>query len=511
MAISASVASAKIYDLVVLGAGSGGLEAAYNSAVLHNAKVVVVEPQLHHGPPLFSALGGTCVNIGCIPKKLMYYAAEERTNRGVSAAMGWKYQQDPHIDWKALMQKKDSIISNINESYLGMFRDTPNLELVQGWGVIGNDAKSVKVYDSAPGEKESLGEASHHVLQAKNILVSTGSWPFKPPVEGIEHAITSNEFFYLPEKPEKVVIIGGGYIAMEFLCILHGLGVRETHLIYRGNLPLKGFDVSARTELLRQLQQRDGMAIHLDDTIQRIAPEAGTSLKTITTQKGTTLSGVECVITCTGRRPRTNHIGLEDSNIRISPETGAVLVDKYNRTNVDSVWAVGDVIDRVALTPVAIHEGRCVAESMFGKTPQSPEYEYIPKAVFSVPSMASVGMTEEEVIAQKMNAEVYMTKFTPLRFNAIPGSDDSHKALFKMIVRSSDKVVVGVHILETAASEIIQSVAVCLRMKAKISDFYNTIGLHPSSAEELCSMREPSYYFVSGEKCEKLVEDAGKS
>uniref|UniRef100_A0A7S4L7B8 Trypanothione reductase n=1 Tax=Paramoeba aestuarina TaxID=180227 RepID=A0A7S4L7B8_9EUKA len=500
MSVPLSTAATKIYDLVVLGAGSGGLEAAWNSAVLHNAKVAVIEPQLRHGPPLFSALGGTCVNVGCIPKKLMYYAAEQRISRDIFSGLGWKYSNDPVIDWTKMMEKKDAIISDINESYIGMFRDTKNLDLIQGWGVINSDAKSVRVYDSVP---KNTDETSH-MLQTKHILISTGSWPFQPPFEGIEHTITSNEFFYLQEKPKKAVIVGGGYIAMEFLSMLNGLGVEETHLVYRGNLPLKGFDVSVRTELLRQLHERKDMTLHLEDTI--VSVSNGSSGKTVRTVNGKTLENVDCVIVCTGRRPRTAGIGLEDAGISLDSDTGAVTVDNFNRTNVDRVWAVGDVTDRVSLTPVAIHEGRCVADSMFGSSLQSIDHRCIPKAVFSIPSIACVGLTEEEVIAQKIDAEVYMTKFTPLKYNAIPEGNTLHKAVIKMIVRKADKVVIGVHMLESSASEAIQSVAVCIRMQAKISDFYSTIGLHPSSAEELCSMREPSYFLIQGKKCDTVAD-----
>ena len=490
--------SGKIYDLVVLGAGSGGLEAAYNSAVTFNAKVAVIEPQIYHGPPLFSALGGTCVNVGCIPKKLMYYAAEKRASTEIFQGLGWNISGDAHINWTAFMKKKDALLREINDSYLGMFKETKNLEFIQGWGKLCAEKGKVEVY--ASGLDAQSTEKAPTVLEAKNILISTGGWPYTPKIPGIEHAITSNELFYMDKRPKNVVIVGGGYIAMEFLCILNGLGVENVHLIYRGDLPLKGFDQTVRQELLRQLQGREGVTLHLNDVVKCIEKQ-NDDYKRVTTGKGVSLPDVDCIVFCTGRNPRSKFIGLEDAGVHVSSHSGSVIVDDYSRTTAQGVWAVGDVTDRVSLTPVAIAEGRSVADCMFGDKLQKVDYEFIPKAVFSIPPIASVGTSEETIITEKRDAEIYLTQFSPLRFSGCP-ENIKQKAVFKLVVDSHTKVVLGVHILEPSAPEIIQTVAVALKMGAKISDFYNTVGLHPSSAEELCSMRTPSYRIVSGSRVE---------
>ena len=492
--------SGKVYDLVVLGAGSGGLEAAYNSAVTYNAKVAVIEPQVYHGPPLYSALGGTCVNVGCIPKKLMYYASEKATNVEVLKSFGWKFHGEPYIEWRELMHKKDTLLREINDSYLEMFRDTKNLELISGWGRIGSDKHSVEVYEQVP-EAQSPSQNIVTVLQAKNILVCTGSWPFKPAIPGIEHAITSNEFFYLQEKPKRVVIVGGGYIAMEFLSILHGLGVEHIHLVYRGDLPLKGFDSTLRVELLRQLKNKKNISLHLNENIKQIALQDD-GFKHVVLENSDAIDNADTVIFCTGRNPRSENLGLEGVSVNITPGSGSIIVDECSRTNVDGIWAVGDVTDRIALTPVAIAEGRCVADSIFSGKPQKVDYACVPKAVFSTPPIASVGITEDYAVENKLSVEIYLTQFNPLRFSGC-SDDKKQKAVFKLVVDSDTKIVLGAHILEPSAPEVIQTVAVALKMKAKIADFYNTIGLHPSSAEELCCLRTPSYRIVEGSRLEE--------
>eukprot|EP00759_Apiculatamorpha_spiralis_P037198 PhF_6_TR3715/c0_g1_i2/m.5312/K00383/GSR, gor; glutathione reductase (NADPH) len=326
--ITAAAAAANVYDLIVIGAGSGGLECAYNSAVFHKAKVAVVEPQLEHGPPHYSALGGTCVNIGCVPKKLLVTGATYRHQFMDSKGFGWQTgaPTEPVLDWSTLMKAKDAAVQNINKSYMGMFEDA-KMDLIQGWGTVGADGASVVIHSKSPIQGGTAADPSVTV-RTKNVLVAVGGWPNKPTIPGIEHAITSNEAFYIPTKPKSVLVVGGGYIAVEFACIFNGLGVNAVHLMYRGSLFLRGFDQHVREELKSQMSNYPGMNLHFGENPAKIEKQPDGTFK-VTTEKGTEIT-VDLVMYATGRVPRSSGLGLTEAKVNLSP-SGAVLVDEYGR------------------------------------------------------------------------------------------------------------------------------------------------------------------------------------
>eukprot|EP00758_Cryptobia_borreli_P015640 Tbor_TRINITY_DN6042_c2_g5::TRINITY_DN6042_c2_g5_i1::g.10644::m.10644/K00383/GSR, gor; glutathione reductase (NADPH) len=481
----------KTYDLVVIGAGSGGLECAWNAAEMYKQHVAVIDTQRHHGiKPFYSALGGTCVNVGCVPKKLMVTGANYREHLKDAAGFGWKIPSNLSGDWKKLIESKNAAVLDINKSYEGMFND--RLEFFQGFGRI-----------VTPTSIEIANEQGEVVqtIDTKKILIATGSWPFIPPFEGSEHAISSNEAFYLPNCPKHPLIVGGGFIAVEFASIFNAYkdsaaGDKVT-LCYRGELFLRGFDVTIREELAKQMRANE-IELNFNENPKKIEKLPNGNMK-VTFESGKT-SEHDVVMIATGRNPKTSGMGLEKVGVELTKNQG-VKVDKQNCTNISNIFALGDVTDKIQLTPVAIHEGACLASTLFNNEERIPDYSSIPTAVFSIPPIGTVGILEEDAVKQYKKVGIYKSSFLPL-MHQLSGS--SHKRfVVKIITDMETDRVLAVHMLGSEAPEIIQAVGICVKMGAKLKDFYSTIGVHPTSAEELCCMRTPEYTYENGIKVEK--------
>ncbi len=444
------------FDLFVIGAGSGGVRAARFSAAL-GARVAVAEDR---------HLGGTCVNVGCIPKKLFVYASHFRDEMAdATSGYGWSVG-DVQFDWPTLRDNKTREIERLNGIYDGLLRDA-GVRHVEGRATIVD-----------PHTVEVAGER----FTTENILVATGGWPTVPEIPGAELAVTSNEIFELEALPGKAIVVGGGYIAVEFACIFQGLGVDVTQL-YRGPLFLRGFDADVRSHLAGEIRGR-GIDLRFEQNVTAIE-RVGTGIRATLTDE-TTLDA-DLILFATGRHPNSANLGLSDLGVRRN-EKGAIEVDEYSRTNVPSIWAIGDVTDRINLTPVAIHEGVCLSETLFNDNPRSPDHENVPAAVFSQPPVGTVGLTEEAARAKYHEIDVYRSIFRPLKQTLTGGSE---RAMMKLIVdRKSDRVV-GLHMVGPEAGEIVQGFAVAIKSGATKRDFDATIGIHPTLAEEFVTMRTP--------------------
>jgi glutathione reductase (NADPH) len=443
------------YDLFTLGAGSGGVRASRMSAA-YGARVAVAEERY---------LGGTCVNVGCIPKKLLVYASGFREEFEDAAGFGWSLGSATP-DWPTLIERKNREIERLNGIYARLL-DAAGVERIEGRARI-VDPHTVRV-----GER---------TVTARHLLVATGSWPYLPEIPGIEHAISSNEAFYLKQLPERVLIVGGGYIAVEFAGIFHGLGSRVTQL-YRGPLFLRGFDDDVRTHLAEEMR-KSGIDLRFDASVAGIERLPGGEL-VVTLADGAVLEA-DTILFATGRRPLTEDLGLEEAKVELAA-SGAILVDEYSRSSVESIWAIGDVTDRVNLTPVAIHEGMCLAATLFDGRPTAPVHEDVASAVFSQPPLGAVGLTEAEARERHGGVDVYRTRFRELK-HTLSGRDQ--QTLMKLVVdRASDRVV-GVHMVGAHAGEIIQGLAIALKCRATKAQFDATIGIHPTSAEEFVTLRE---------------------
>ena len=443
------------FDLVVIGAGSGGTRASRLSAGF-GARVAVVEE---------SRLGGTCVNVGCIPKKLFVYAAHYGEDFADAAAYGWEVGPR-RFDFARLRKHKDAEIARLNRVYAKLLDDA-------GVTRIEGRARLVDAHTVAVGERR---------LRAEHILVATGSWPSLPATPGIEHAITSNEVFGLDALPERVVVVGGGYIAVEFAGIFHGMGAATTQL-YRGELFLRGFDGDLRRSLAEEMKKR-GIDLRFRADPARIE-KTDTGLR-LTLGDGRALEA-DAVLYATGRTPNTRGLGLEAAGVATG-KGGEILVDAYSRSSVPSIWAIGDVTDRITLTPVALHEGICFARTVFGGTPTKPDHRDVPSAVFSTPSLGTVGLTEEEARERHGDVLVFRSSFKPLR-HTLTGRDE--QTLVKLVVdRASDRVL-GAHMLGPEAGEIIQGLGVAVKCGVTKRQLDATIGIHPTSAEEFVTLREP--------------------
>jgi len=441
------------YDLFTIGAGSGGVRASRVSAS-YGAKVAVAEERY---------LGGTCVNVGCIPKKLLVYSSHFSDDFDDAAAFGWSVGERS-IDWAKLIANKNKEISRLNGVYRKLLTDS-------GVTIIDGRAEIV--------DPHTVIAAGKHYT-AKYILVATGSWPTVTKVPGSEHAITSNEAFYLPALPRKVIILGGGYIGVEFAGIFHGLGAEVTQL-YRGALFLRGFDYDIRETLAAEMKKR-GIDLRFNCDIERIE-KVGEGLRAKLTD-GTTIT-VDQILYATGRMPNTRSLGLEKGGVTLD-DSGAVAVDDYSKTNVDSIYAIGDCTDRLMLTPVAIAEGRAVAETLFNNNPMKPCYINVPTTVFSAPNVGAVGLTEQEARERYKLVSVYKTSFRPLK-HTLTGRDE--KTMMKLVVDQATDRVLGCHMVGPDAGEIIQGLAVALNCGATKAQFDATIGIHPTAAEEFVTMR----------------------
>ncbi|KEG14011.1 Trypanothione reductase [Trypanosoma grayi] len=487
----------KAFDLVVIGGGSGGLEAGWNAAAIYKKRVAVIDVQAVHGPPFFSALGGTCVNVGCVPKKLMVTGAQYMEHLRESAGFGWEFNRESvKANWKKLIAAKDEAVLDINKSYDGMFKDTEGLEFFVGWGSL--ESKNVVVVRESADPDSAVKER----LEASHILLATGSWPQMPRIPGIEHCISSNEAFYLPEPPRRALTVGGGFISVEFAGIFNAYKPADgkVTLCYRRDLILRGFDNTLREELTKQLTA-NGIDIWTKENPAKVELNPDGS-KHVTFESGKTLD-VDVVMMAIGRLPRTDNLQLEKAGVALG-KNGAVQVDEHSRTNISNIYAIGDVTNRLMLTPVAINEGSALIDTIFGDKTRKTDHTRVASAVFSIPPIGTCGLTEEVAAQQYEKVGVYVSSFTPLMHN-ISGSKYK-KFVAKIITDYGNGKVLGVHLLGDSAPEIIQGVGVCLRLDATISDFYNTIGVHPTSAEELCSMRTPSHVYCKGKKMESPPE-----
>ena len=442
------------YDLFVIGAGSGGVRASRFSAT-NGARVAVAEDQF---------MGGTCVNVGCIPKKLFVYASHFHEDFADAAAYGWTVKPDS-FDWRTLVDNKDKEITRLN----GIYR-----RMLEGAGVTIVDGRATVV------DPHTVAVAGKNYT-AEHILVAAGSWPNDLRYEGGEHVITSNEAFFLDKLPKKVVIEGGGYIAVEFAGIFNGLGV-DTTLSYRGSLIMRGFDEDIRQHLQGEMEKK-GIKLKLNASFEKVKKtDAGL---TVYLDDGTTLEA-DTVMSAIGRRPNVNGLGLEEAGVALK-DNGAVIVDDYFQTNVKSIYAIGDIIDRYQLTPVALAEGMAVYKTLFRDEPSAVDYEYIPTAVFSQPPIGTVGLMEDEAREKYGDVSIFKSTFRTLK-NTLTGSDE--QTFMKMIVDKASDKVVGIHMVGTDAGEMTQGFAVAMKAGATKAVFDSTIGIHPTSAEEFVTMRE---------------------
>nr|BCM78259.1 glutathione reductase [Euglena gracilis] len=477
-----------MYDLIVIGAGSGGVRASRISAG-HGAKVALIEPSLSHGPPNFSAVGGTCVNVGCVPKKLMVYGSHMSHDLHYAKSYGWHTPDHVAHDWGTLMANKDKEISRLNGVYINMLKNS-GVDLIQGFGSF-VDAHTVAI------KADQAENPAGRTITGDKVLIATGSWPFVPDIPGKEYCVTSNEAFYLRECPKRIVIVGGGYIAVEFACIFKGYGADVT-LMYRGEMFLRGFDDDIRRHLCTEMQEL-GVHVQLQTNPAKVEKKEDGTYE-VTTEKGEVVAA-DLVMYATGRNPNVKALGLEAVGVELLPKNGAIKVDAYSRTTVDNIYAVGDVTDRINLTPVALHEGHCLADTLFGGKDRKPCHDLVAAAVFSQPPIGTVGLTTERAIQRHERVAVYKSTFRPM-LHTMTGA--ATKALMKILVDVDTDKVLGVHMCGPDAAEIIQGIAIALKMGATKADFDATIGIHPSSAEEFVTMRSPAYYYVKGEKVEKL-------
>ena len=444
------------FDLFIIGGGSGGVRAA-RVAGQHGAKVAIAEEY---------RFGGTCVIRGCVPKKLLVYASRFRDDFEDAAGFGWTVE-GTRFDWPTLIANKDKEIARLESAYR---RTVGNA----GATVFDTRATLVDPYTVAlAGDRRNV--------TARVILVASGGHPVKPDIPGAEHAITSNEAFHLKELPASILIVGGGYIAVEFAGIFSGLGSRTT-LAYRGEKVLRGFDDDLRSGLMEEMAKR-GIDVRVKFDPASIA-KSGRGYA-VTMNDGAVVEAA-CVMFATGRTPSTRGLGLESAGVRLGP-VGQILVDAQSRSSVPSIYAVGDVTDRVNLTPVAIREGHAFADTVFGSKPWSVSHELIPTAVFSTPEIGTVGLPEHIACQRYPRLDIYRARFRPMK-HTLSGRDE--RVLLKLLVDGDTDKVVGCHILGPDAAEIVQMAAIALKMGATKADFDATVALHPSIAEELVTMRE---------------------
>ncbi len=443
------------YDLFVIGAGSGGVRAA-RIAAAHGAKVAVAEEH---------KVGGTCVIRGCVPKKLLVYGAHFAEDINDAAMFGWDVPKRD-FNWPVL---RDNVLREVDRLE-GLY--TQNLE-----------TNRVEIFHERAtlAGPQQVRLASGRTLTAGKILVATGARPFMPPIEGVEHAISSNEVFHLDKLPKRIVIAGGGYIANEFAGIFHQFG---SHVIQvnRTDVILRGYDEQMRDRLL-QISMTKGIEFRFNSRFRRIDREGDGKLHV--GMEGTEDIEADAVLFATGRVPNVEGLGLEELGVELG-ERGQVKVDANCRTNVDSIFAVGDVTDRIQLTPVAIREGHAFADSQFGGRPWTVDYDCVPHAVFSHPPIAAVGMTEGEARNRLGQVRTFTSDFRPMK-NVLAGRNE--RSLYKLVVDAASDRVVGIHMIGPDAPEILQAAAIAVKAGLKKADFDATIALHPTMSEELVLMR----------------------
>ncbi|TYJ09410.1 hypothetical protein E1A91_A11G139800v1 [Gossypium mustelinum] len=456
------------FDLFTIGAGSGGVRAS-RFAANFGASVAVCElPFSTISSETTGGVGGTCVLRGCVPKKLMVYASKYSHEFDESNGFGWKYDTEPKHDWSTLMANKNAELQRLTGIYKNILNKA-GVTLIEGRG---------KIVD--PHTVDVDGK----LYTARNILISVGGRPFIPDIPGREYAIDSDAALDLPSKPEKVAIVGGGYIALEFAGIFNGL-TSEVHVFIRQKKVLRGFDEEIRDFVGEQMALR-GIQFHTEESPQAIVKSADGSLS-LKTNKGT-IEGFSHIMFATGRRPNTKNLGLESVGVKIN-KNGAIEVDEYSRTTVPSIWAVGDVTDRINLTPVALMEGAALAKTLFQNEPTKPDYRAVPSAVFSQPPIGQVGLTEEQAIKEYGDIDVYTANFRPLKAT-LSGLPD--RVFMKLIVCAKTNKVIGLHMCGEDSAEIAQGFAVAVKAGLTKADFDATVGIHPTSAEEFVTMRSPT-------------------
>jgi glutathione reductase (NADPH) len=443
------------FDLFVIGAGSGGVRAGRFAAGF-GARVAVAESRY---------LGGTCVNVGCVPKKFLVYGANFSDEFEHAKGFGWSLGE-PSFDWSTLIANKDREIHRLNDIYRKLLVDS-GVTLMEGHAKL-----------RGPHEVEINGQ----VHTAEHILIATGGWPQVPEFPGREHAITSNEAFFLEKLPKRIVVVGGGYIAVEFASIFNGLGAQTT-LMYRRELFLRGFDSSVRTHLHQELTKH-GMDVQFNTDIASIEKLADGTLR-LGLKDGRTVN-TDLVFYATGRRPMLDNLGLETVNVELD-DKGFVKVNDDYQTSEPSILALGDVIGRVQLTPVALAEGMAVARRLFKPDEFRPvDYDHIPTAVFSLPNIGTVGLTEEDARQAGFEVRIFESRFRPMKLSL---TDDQERTLMKLVVDARTDKVLGCHMVGPDAGEIVQSLAIAVKAGATKRIFDDTIGVHPTAAEEFVTMR----------------------
>lgn len=444
------------YDLVVIGGGSGGVRAARWSAAL-GAKVAIIEEDRY---------GGTCVLRGCIPKKMMVYAGHFVDDIHTAADFGLDIEMKGH-DWNSFRKTREKELARLSGLYENMLTKN-GVEVFEGRG------KIIAPHTIQVGTRK---------LSARNIIIAVGGKPWHPDVSGAEYALDSNAFFKLERRPEKVIINGGGFIGVEFACLLNHLGT-EVHIVLRSDHILRGFDKETAQFLQRSMMEA-GIKFHLKRHIKKI--EVRENKKVVTLEDGEMI--VDEIIFATGRSPMTENLGLESVGVELDEnKDGAIKVNAYSQTNIPHIYAVGDVTNRMNLTPVALKEGMLVAEELFNHTKTPMSYDFVPSAVFATPPLATVGKTEEECHEESLDIDIYTSSFRPLKYTL---GNRQIRTFMKMIVDKKCNKVIGLHMVGDDAPEIMQGFAVALKAGATKEVFDQTIGIHPSSAEEFVTMRTP--------------------
>jgi len=440
------------FDLFVIGGGSAGVRCA-DIAAGHGAQVAIAEDRFW---------GGTCVNAGCVPKKLLVQAGEYGAWADDAAGFGWTIMKGPH-DWRKLLIAKDREIGRLGSLYRNRLEEA-------GVTIIDKRATFIDTHTLDVGGQK---------VSADRIVIAVGGHPVRPPIPGAELGIVSDGAFHLSSMPKRVAVVGSGYIAAEFVGIFLALG-SHVDLVFRQSRPLRGFDRDVRATLAEEMQSQ-GIVLHPEAIPREVLADG--SDRTLALESGKVLD-VNMVFFATGRRPTTANLGLEKAGVAVDSR-GAVIVDNARRTSQRHIYAIGDVTDRISLTPVATAEGHAVADTLFGTHPRSISLEYIPSAVFSCPPVSTVGLTEEQA-AESRCVDIYVTRFTPMRHSL---SGRARKTMMKLIVDKITRRVLGAHMVGDDAPEIMQGIAIAMAMGATKDDFDRTIGIHPTAAEEFVTIR----------------------